>query len=186
MSTFTNCWLLLGAECWGVGFFLGYSGDDCWMFLSVDPEACLNNYFINSNIDMYLKTCFIRMYSPTCSMNWFILFTFRYYHPFVLLFKTKASLIDENVDRLNVNKARSCEKTNLAHIIRNISRRGGLKIVLKIQTKVIILNMFFSRVTSLFSCVKKTIIQMVRKPIELIFVEKQIIIFAKKRVTFAK
>ncbi|XP_022345609.2 uncharacterized protein LOC111138094 isoform X1 [Crassostrea virginica] len=49
-----------GAECWGVGFYLGYSGADCWMFLSVDPEACLTNYFTNPNIDMYLKTCFIQ------------------------------------------------------------------------------------------------------------------------------
>lgn len=52
-----------GEECWGVGFYLNYAQEDCWMFLSVDPEACAKNNFQFASIDMYIKTCFTRTYT---------------------------------------------------------------------------------------------------------------------------
>lgn len=54
-----------GEECWGVGFYLNYAQEDCWIFLTVDPEACAKNNFQFSSIDMYIKTCFTQTVNST-------------------------------------------------------------------------------------------------------------------------
>eukprot|EP00105_Crassostrea_gigas_P015222 XP_011432144.1 PREDICTED: uncharacterized protein LOC105331581 [Crassostrea gigas] len=54
-----------GEECWGVGFYLNYAQEDCWMFLTVDPEACAKNNFQFASIDMYIKTCFTQTVNST-------------------------------------------------------------------------------------------------------------------------
>ncbi|KAJ8307706.1 hypothetical protein KUTeg_014742 [Tegillarca granosa] len=52
-------------ECWAIGFWDGYSGDDCWMFFSYDPDACVNNEYSSNPIVLYYKTCYI---NPTTTV----------------------------------------------------------------------------------------------------------------------
>lgn len=79
---------ITGEECWGVGFYLNYAQEDCWMFLSVDPEACAKDNFQFASIDMYIKTCFTRTLHT--QFMWGILKTSSRTHDYNNLKKTVA------------------------------------------------------------------------------------------------
>ncbi|XP_033724559.1 integumentary mucin C.1-like [Pecten maximus] len=48
-----------GEECWAVGHWDGYTGDDCWKFHSADdPNICITEMFSYSAINVGIKICF--------------------------------------------------------------------------------------------------------------------------------